>query len=97
MTISLKTAERVVSLHASVKSLRADIAALGDGRKIVEGILFLKTADETNGWDNANSKEFRVQHAEAGKVARDFIMRMKQRQLAACIRELNQLGAEVPA
>ncbi len=97
MTITIKAAERIVSLHASVKSLRADIAALGDGRKIVEASIYVKTADPTNGWATENAKDFRVQNTEAGKLARDFIMKMKQKQLAACIRELNQLGAEIPA
>jgi len=95
MIITLKTAERVVSLHAQVRALRADIEMLtGPERKISQGGVYVTTG--TGSFGVSSQKGFKIESEAAQKAAFEFIRRSVESRLAACIRELNQLGAEVP-
>lgn len=94
--IDLKTAERIVRLHEVVKSLRASLSALtGPGRKIASARISLVTA-EGEGWSNSREQQFALENEEARQIAFSVIKRNLELRLAAAIRELHQLNAEVP-
>lgn len=94
--ITHKTAERIVALHSRIKSLREDMAMLtGPGRKIKGGSVDIVTA-EGEGWSNNREKRFTIQSEKARNAAFNLIRSSIEQQLAACIRELHQLDAEVP-
>lgn len=94
--IDLKTAKRVVYLHEAVKGVRAALVAIdGPGRKIKSGKLTIVTA-EGDGWSNNREQSFSLEDEDARRVAFAAIKRHYEQRLAALIRELHQLNAEVP-
>lgn len=96
MSIDLKTARRVVQLCESALNLRGILASLeGPGRKIVAGKISVTTA-EVEGWSRHNEKSLVLENETALRIAFDAIKRHYEQRLAATIRELRQLDAEVP-
>ena len=94
--ITHKTAERIVALHSRIKGLRDDLALLtGPGRKVKAGSVDIVTA-EGESWSNNREKRFTIQNETARNAAFNLIRASLEQQLAACIRELHQLDAEVP-
>ena len=96
MTISLKTATRITELHAFIKTIKADLLALSDDREIVEASIYIKTKNKSLGWNDTSSRDFRYTGNSVAKMVLHHIRKDKELKLAACVRELRQLGAEVP-
>lgn len=96
MVISHKTAARVVELHAFIGTLKADLRALSDDREIAEASIYIKTKSKNSGWNDMPSRDFRYSGNHVAKMVLHHIRRDKELKLAACLRELRQLGAEVP-
>ena len=96
MTISLKTATRIIELHAFIKTIKADLLALSDDREIAEASIYIKTKNKHSGWNDTSSRDFHSTGGSVAKIALHHFRKDRELKLAACLRELRQLGAEVP-
>lgn len=94
MVITAKQAERIIALHAQVKSLRATLAEI-EACRPSSGEMILKTYLSGN-W-GSSEKTFSISGQDLATVVLGYVRRRHDLRLEACLRELRGMNAEIPS